>query len=139
MAVIGVLIELGPTTDDLLASVFARIDAIAKPGAVNFTGPLYFAGLETHIASNTIIRYNGSLTTPPCSESISWIISSKPLYIDMDTFQKVKKVVKFNSRYTQNGLGMVNLLQNAANELNCSKTQVGEKGFRTDVSQMLLD
>jgi len=139
MAVIGVLIELGPTPDDLLASVFDHIDAIAKPGSVNTTGPLYFAGLESHIVSNDIIRYDGSLTTPPCSESIAWMISSKPLYIDVDTFQKVKKVIKFNSRYTQNGLGMVNLLQNAANELNCSKSRTGEKGFYSDGSQKVLD
>jgi hypothetical protein len=60
------------------------------------------------------------------------------MYVDSDTLNKVKDVVKFNSRYTQNSLGMVNLLQNAANELNCSKPKLGEKGFYTDESQMVL-
>lgn len=117
LAVIGILIELGPTTFGLFDSVFAAISVIAQPGSDTITLPLHFGDLQAHVATNDIIRYTGSLTTPPCSESVTWIISSKPLYVDMDTYLKVKSVVKFNSRYTQNGLGMINLLENAAIEL----------------------
>ena len=116
IAVIGFLIELGPT-DPFLASVFSYISAIASPGNATLAGPLYFAGLESHLATNTIYKYIGSLTTPPCRESVDWIISSKPLYIDTDTFKRVKSVLGFNARYTQDGLGEINLLQNAADGL----------------------
>jgi carbonic anhydrase len=114
--VIAFLIELG-ATDPLLASVFASISEIPSAGNVTLTGPLDFSLLQYQFTHNTVYRYIGSLTTPPCSEQVSWIISTKPLYIDTDTFKKVKKVVKFNARYTQDGLGQANLLENAAEEL----------------------
>jgi hypothetical protein len=43
------------------------------------------------------------------------------LGIDVHTYKAVKDVVRFNSRYTQNSLGMVNLLENAAIELGGKK------------------
>ncbi len=117
IAVVGFLIDFGPT-DPLLSSVFASVAEISSPGNVTLTGPLDFSILQYHLTHNTIYRYTGSLTTPPCSEQVEWIIGTKPLYIDVDTYKKVKKVVKFNARYTQDGLGQANLLENAAAELN---------------------
>lgn len=38
--------------------------------------------------------------------------------LDVDTYNQVKKVLKFNSRYTQDFWGQENLLQLAADELN---------------------
>jgi carbonic anhydrase len=119
IAVVAFLVELGQA-NSLFTSVFSSISAIATPGDATLTGPLSFDDLENHLANNNVFRYNGSLTTPPCSQGVDWIISAKPLYIDADTYIRVKDVVKFNSRYTQNTLGQINLLQNAANELNAA-------------------
>lgn len=116
MAVVAFLIDFGPT-DPLLASVFASVSDIPTPGNATLSGPLDFSLLQYQLANNGIYRYDGSLTTPPCSEQIGWIISQKPLYIDVETYKKVKKVVKFNARYTQDSLGQANLLENAAGEL----------------------
>ncbi|KAL6901192.1 alpha carbonic anhydrase [Trichoderma evansii] len=115
-AVVAFLISLG-LPDVLLSSVFERVNEIATPGETTQTGPLLFAALESHLKSNTIYTYSGSLTTPPCTEGVAWYISTQPLQIDEVTYGRVKDVLKFNARYTQNKLGGVNLLQNAANEL----------------------
>ena len=47
---------------------------------------------------------------PPCTEDVAWMVYEEPLMIDSETYRKVKKVLKFNSRYLQNALGKDNLL-----------------------------
>ncbi|KAK1238093.1 hypothetical protein MKX08_002672 [Trichoderma sp. CBMAI-0020] len=115
-AVVSFLVDFG-LPNLLLSSVFQNVNEIATPGETTLTGPLLFAALENHLKSNAIFTYSGSLTTPPCTEGVDWYISAQPLQIDTATYGKVKDVIKFNARYTQNKLGGVNLLQNIANEL----------------------
>lgn len=101
----------------LFDSVFAHLDDIATPGTFTETGPLDFTGLIKHFNTHGIYYYSGSLTTPPCSENVAWYISTEPLPLNVQTYNAVKKVVKFNSRFTQNTLGHDNLLEVAATEL----------------------
>jgi hypothetical protein len=118
IAVLGFVIQLcSEFTDPFLSSVFASIEDIAIPGTYTTTGPLDFEGLEKHFLEHNVYTYNGSLTIPPCSEGINWLISAEPLLIDVKTYNRVKKIVKFNSRYTQNTLGQTNLLEVEANTL----------------------
>ncbi len=60
----------------------------------------------------------GSLTAPPCSEGVKWNFVLDPLLITPWTYDKVKSIIKFNSRYIQNTLGDINLLDAARNQLN---------------------
>jgi hypothetical protein len=48
---------------------------------------------------------------------VDWLISTQLLSIDVHTWLTVKKVIKFNARYTQDFLGGVNLLQNVVDQL----------------------
>ncbi|KAH6608242.1 hypothetical protein Trco_004555 [Trichoderma cornu-damae] len=115
-AVVAFLLSIG-FPDLLWLSVFESVNEAATPGQTTSTGPLLFDALENHLRTNTVFTYSGSLTTPPCSEGVTWYVSSQPLQIDQATYGRVKDVVKFNSRYTQNEPGAVNLLQNIASEL----------------------
>lgn len=47
--------------------------------------------------------------------------------MDFVTFNKVKKIVKFNSRYSQNKLGGVNLLENAKKTVPYGKVEYLEE------------
>ena len=45
--------------------------------------------------------YQGSLTTPPCTEGIRWFVASQPLYVDNDTLQSILAVSRYSARPTQ--------------------------------------
>lgn len=83
-----------------------------------------FGNLAGHLESNLVYQYSGSLTTPPCTESVAWFISAKPLALSVKTFNSVKHVLKFNARYTQSALGEDNLLEVAASELDATTTKL---------------
>ena len=46
-------------------------------------------------------RYSGSLTTPPCSENVSWVVFKEPLEISPKQFQQFEQIIHFNARPRQ--------------------------------------
>ena len=47
-------------------------------------------------------RYYGSLTTPPCSEKVNWIVYQKPIEISNTQVEKFSKLFPINARPVQN-------------------------------------
>jgi len=45
--------------------------------------------------------YSGSLTTPPCTEGVTWYVNKKPQEVSFNQFSKLRETVGFNSRFTQ--------------------------------------
>ncbi|OHE96515.1 carbonic anhydrase [Colletotrichum orchidophilum] len=117
VAVIGFPIEVAETSDPLLAAVFKNVDKVTEFGSHAPTGSLDFTTLSEHVSKNIIYQYTGSLTTPPCTESIAWSIVGRPIYLDIATYLKAKSIMKYNARYTQNSPGEINMLENAYESL----------------------
>lgn len=72
--------------------------------AFNLTG----AGLSLDpsrlipMESEQVYTYAGSLTTPPCSEGVSWYILSEPLRVPPAQIEQLRKFYQANSRVVQN-------------------------------------
>ncbi|KZV86477.1 putative carbonic anhydrase, partial [Exidia glandulosa HHB12029] len=115
-AVIGVLFQLvsgSPPNNEFMHNLFLSVRNITRPGTSTITGTLDFRGLSNAIKTGPLYTYNGSLTTPPCTENVKWLVlgGTRPLHVD--TYNKVKSVMKFNARYSQNAPGKINLLERA--------------------------
>lgn len=87
-----------------------KIGEISTPGTVTETSPLAFGPLVDILSKQTLLEYQGSLTTPPCAEGLIFLVTSQQLPLDVASFNKVKAVVGFNSRFTQSAAGSPNLL-----------------------------
>jgi len=116
IAVIALLFQLSEdgSTTDLLTNVIQNIDQVVTPGTRTKTGALDFSAVINHVSTTPLFQYTGSLTTPPCAEGLTFLVTEVPLPLNVATFNKIKNVIKFNARFTQNTLGQTNLLQVAA-------------------------
>jgi len=62
-------------------------------------------------SQSKVYTYDGSLTTPPCSEGVRWYVVEDSLGMSVAQFQAWKGIMKFNCRNTQNAPGTENLIQ----------------------------
>lgn len=97
LAVVGMVMDIGPHNgafDAIWAAMPQKPDTAEvadKPFSANSLLPRSLA----------TFRYPGSLTTPPCSEGVSWLLMKTPITIAQAQVQQFRKLFEFNSRYTQ--------------------------------------
>ena len=54
-----------------------------------------------HGFKNGFYTYEGSLTTPPCTEGVRWVIAQDRVTVNPYQFEVVKRLIKFNARPVQ--------------------------------------
>ena len=118
-------LSLDGSTTPLLTGALQNIGRIREPGTVTTTGPLIFNQVVNHLQTTPLFQYTGSLTTPPCAEGLTFLVTAVPMPINVPTFRALKSVVKFNSRFTQNTLGEQNLLLVASAEQQVNQAVCG--------------
>lgn len=95
LAVVGVFIKKGKT-HSALEKIWGHLpdevdkEAVVKTVSINARDLLPAAG--------TRFSYSGSLTTPPCSEGVSWHVLSTPVEVSGEQIEAFKKRVHFNAR-----------------------------------------
>lgn len=96
IGVIGVLVAEGapnPTLQRLL-------DAIPASAGKTAVGP-NFDPRALLPKNHSFVRYEGSLTTPPCSESVDWVVLRTPITASPAQVQQFAKLFPFNARPLQ--------------------------------------
>ena len=97
LGVIGVLFEAG-AENAVIGKVFDNLPAKGEEKAV--------AGESINVADIlpsdlAYYNYSGSLTTPPCSEGVHWMVLTTPVQASADQIAKLAGVIKGNARPVQ--------------------------------------
>jgi carbonic anhydrase len=97
LAVLGVLIEAGEANSDLQAIWDTMPTEAGSEKAVDMmvdVNKLLPCDLDSY-------RYYGSLTTPPCSEGVRWIVLQKPIAVSQAQIDQFNQVIAMNARPVQ--------------------------------------
>jgi carbonic anhydrase len=99
-AVIGVFLARGVSSGPL-TPIFA-----ALPDELNVKEPLPAAFNPATLLprSSMHYRYVGSLTTPPCTEGVQWVVMTEPVTISDEDIAQFAERIHFNARLVQRGL-----------------------------------
>ena len=98
LAVVGVFIEAGkqhPDFDPALGNL------PKTKGVVNHLENVKIDVNRLIPDEKTSFRYVGSLTTPPCSEQVQWIILTQPIQFSANQISGFQKVIHGNNRPVQ--------------------------------------
>jgi carbonic anhydrase len=97
LAVVGVLMATGkanPVFNKIVSTMpEAAGPAVKADAAINPNGLLP--------ATRTYYRYEGSLTTPPCSETVDWLLLTDPIQVAEADVARFAKLYSMNARPVQ--------------------------------------
>lgn len=96
IAVVGVLVQLGATNETL-----APILSALPTGGATAAGTGTLDPAELLPPNRTMVRYNGSLTTPPCSQHVRWHLLLAPVQLSSAQVAALTAVHPGSARPTQ--------------------------------------
>jgi carbonic anhydrase len=97
LAVVGVLFKVGDA-NEALKPLWSHLPAEASPTTV-VPGEVDVAALLP--GRRTTWRYPGSLTTPPCSEGVSWLVMTEPVTLSVEQIKAFGAIFPHNFRPVQ--------------------------------------
>lgn len=99
LAVVGVLMNAGPSEPAILARIWEHLPA--HPGETDAPAGVHIALPELVPADHHFYYYVGSLTTPPCTEDVTWNVMAQPLLILPEHVQAFHALYPTNARPVQ--------------------------------------
>lgn len=102
LAVVGVMMENGAINNDL-QTVFANMPQSTGVNTANGT----INASNFLPANRSYYTYEGSLTTPPCSEGVKWIVLKNPITASQAQIDAFTNIFQVNARPVQNVNGRI--------------------------------
>ncbi|WP_028390675.1 MULTISPECIES: carbonic anhydrase [Bacillaceae] len=98
LAVLGVMIQEGKENEKL-ASIWSVLPNGETKKDISIKEPIDLQALLP--SDQTFFYYNGSLTTPPCTEEVKWIIFENPIEMSKEQIQAFQQIFPDNHRPVQ--------------------------------------
>lgn len=98
LAVLGVMMQEG-AENPAVEGVWKHLPMAAGPAQTIEGASVY--PVDFFPPNRTYHRYMGSLTTPPCSEGVSWFVLTDPIMLSAAQIEKFAKATGENSRPLQ--------------------------------------
>ncbi|WP_235867351.1 carbonic anhydrase family protein [Priestia abyssalis] len=98
LAVLGVMIQEGKENEKL-ASVWDLLPKEETEKDISVKEPVDLQALLPE--DQTSFHYNGSLTTPPCTEEVKWIVFEQPIEMSKEQIQAFQRIFPDNHRPVQ--------------------------------------
>ena len=98
LAVLGLMIKEG-ASNPYLEKAWNVIPTEETTEAVKLTEPIDLMSLLPKDKDS--FQYNGSLTTPPCSEAVKWIVLEEPIEMSKEQIDKFRNIFPDNHRPVQ--------------------------------------
>ena len=100
LAVIGVMIKEGEA-NSLIGNLWKKIPDPKGPPVHYFITGQNASALLPESGKRSFYRYNGSLTTPPCTENVLWTVMSEPIEFSKEQIESFTKLYSKNNRPPQ--------------------------------------
>lgn len=98
LGVVGVMINRGETTERF-AAIWAELPV--HPKEERHIDDVTIDAASLLPAERTYYRYDGSLTTPPCSEGVAWFVLQSPIEMSDSQISAFTSVISKNNRPVQ--------------------------------------
>ncbi|KAJ3362741.1 hypothetical protein GGF32_005544 [Allomyces javanicus] len=106
-AVVGFLIDVVDQAENpVFAQLLAHLPTNASAPAVHLEGGMLDTAPFVNAAKGHFFTYSGSLTTPPCTEGVTWLIPASPLKMSVKQLKALQTVIGFSARPTQYNKGV---------------------------------
>lgn len=100
LAVVGVMMNEGETHSEAFANVFAHLTTEVTEHATPIDGVTINAA-DMLPDEKTYYTYTGSLTTPPCSEGVRWLLLDTPITVSAAQIEAFSAIFELNARPVQ--------------------------------------